>query len=105
MVNSIMASDSISQQCDEWSADFISLGHNIASDNSCNLSAPGDMPNTDPLLGPLQNNGGPTYTTAIPFNSPAKDSADNTACPPTDQRGVIRPQGAGCDIGAYEYNG
>jgi hypothetical protein len=64
-----------------------------------------DMINTEPLLGPLQNNGGPTMTSALLSNSPAINTADNAACPPTDQRGVPRPQGPACDIGAYEYNG
>jgi hypothetical protein len=105
-VNTIVAGNLSGGDCSAGpSADLTSLGHNIASDNSCDLNGPGDMANINPLLGPLQNNGGPTHTTAIPSNSPAKDSADNAACPPTDQRGVIRPQGAGCDMGAYEYNG
>ncbi|MEZ4709847.1 MAG: family 16 glycosylhydrolase [Caldilineaceae bacterium] len=77
-------------------------GHNVAGDASCNLSATGDQPNTDPLLGPLTDNGGPTLTHALLPGSPAIDAADNGACPATDQRGVARPQGAGCDIGAYE---
>jgi hypothetical protein len=106
MVNTIVAGNLSGGDCDRWSsAEFTSLGHNISSDNSCDLDGPGDKPSTNPLLGPLQDNGGPTHTTAIPSSSPAKDAADNAACPPTDQRGVIRPQGAGCDIGAYEYNG
>jgi uncharacterized protein YcfL len=57
----------------------------------------------DPLLGPLQDNGGFTQTMALGAGSPAIDAADDTNCPATDQRGVTRPQGAGCDIGAYEY--
>jgi CSLREA domain-containing protein len=58
--------------------------------------------NQDPLLGPLQNNGGPTETMALPPESPAVDAAG--ACPPpaTDQRGVLRPQGPRCDIGSFE---
>jgi predicted outer membrane repeat protein len=57
----------------------------------------------DPLLGPLQDNGGFTQTMALGAGSPAIDSGDDTNCPETDQRGVERPQGSGCDIGAYEY--
>jgi CSLREA domain-containing protein len=56
----------------------------------------------DPLLGPLQDNGGPTLTMAIPGGSPAIDQASATTCPPLDQRGITRPQGQACDIGAYE---
>jgi hypothetical protein len=79
-----------------------SVGHNIASDGSCNLTAAGDQPDTDPLLGPLADNGGPTLTHALGAGSPAIDAADAAVCPATDQRGVIRPQGAGCDVGAFE---
>ena len=60
----------------------------------------------DPLLGPLDFNGGPTATHAIPANSPAADvlAGDAPGCQATtDQRGVPRPVGAGCDAGAYEY--
>lgn len=60
--------------------------------------------NQDPLLDPvgLQDNGGPTQTIALQPGSPAIDAAVAANCPPTDQRGVSRPQGAGCDIGAFE---
>jgi hypothetical protein len=77
-----------------------SLGHNLSSDSSCFLAAAGDRPNTNPLLGPLTANGGPTPTQALLPGSPAIDSA--TSCPSHDQRGIPRPQGSRCDIGAYE---
>lgn len=50
----------------------------------------------------LADNGGPTQTHALVNDSPAIDAADDTVCPTTDQRGVSRPQGAFCDIGAFE---
>lgn len=56
----------------------------------------------DPLLGALADNGGPTQTRALNVGSPAIDAGNNAACPTADQRGIIRPQGGGCDIGAYE---
>ena len=59
---------------------------------------------SDPLLQPLANNGGFTQTMALGSGSPAINAGTNTGCPATDQRGVTRPQGAACDIGAYEYN-
>jgi hypothetical protein len=77
-------------------------GHNVASDATCNLTAAGDQPGTDPLLGPLAPNGGPTATHALLAGSPAIDAANAALCPPTDQRGVDRPQGAGCDVGSFE---
>jgi predicted outer membrane repeat protein len=58
----------------------------------------------DPLLDSLQDNGGFTQTMALQAGSPAIDAGDNGACSPTDQRGIIRPQGAVCDIGAYEFD-
>ncbi len=57
----------------------------------------------DPLLQPLANNGGSTFTRALSLGSPAIDSGVCTLA--TDQRGVTRPQGNACDIGAYEANG
>jgi predicted outer membrane repeat protein len=57
----------------------------------------------DPHLGPLADNGGPTQTMALLPGSPAINAGTNNDCPETDQRGVTRPQGSQCDIGAYEY--
>jgi predicted outer membrane repeat protein len=57
---------------------------------------------SDPVLGPLQDNGGPTETMALLPGSPAINAGTNTGCPATDQRGVTRPQQGQCDIGAYE---
>jgi CSLREA domain-containing protein len=82
---------------------IFSAGHNLSGDGTCPFGAPGDLNNTDPLLGPLADNGGPTPTHALLAGSPAID-AGSPDCPPptTDQRGVARPQGTACDIGAFE---
>jgi hypothetical protein len=56
----------------------------------------------DPGLGPLADNGGLTLTHAIASGSSALDSGTSAGAPPTDQRGVSRPQGSGFDIGAFE---
>jgi hypothetical protein len=56
----------------------------------------------DPQLGALADNGGPSWTMAIGLDSPALDAAGSAACPAGDQRGTQRPQGSGCDIGAFE---
>jgi CSLREA domain-containing protein len=80
-------------------------GHNLDSANGCGfVAAPTgfDLVNTAPDLGPLQDNGGPTETMALLPGSPAIDAGSNSGCPATDQRGVPRPQGPACDIGAYE---
>jgi hypothetical protein len=78
-------------------------GYNISSDGSANLDGGSSYSYTDPLLGPLANYGGPTWCMALLPGSPAIDSADSSDFPPIDQRGYIRPIGAGPDIGAYEY--
>jgi subtilisin-like proprotein convertase family protein len=82
-----------------------SLGHNLESGASCGLGASGDISNTNPLLGPLQNNGGSTLTRGLLTNSQALDAGNDLVCPATDQRGISRPQGPACDIGAYEVIG
>lgn len=85
-------------------------GNNIDSGATCGWgTASGSMSNTDPLLGALANNGGPTQTMALLSGSPAINTGNATACANspvsgTDQRGVSRPQGAGCDIGAFEVD-
>ena len=60
-----------------------------------------DQNAVDPRLGPLGDNGGPTLTHLPRLGSPALDQG-SLACPPADQRGVARPQGAACDLGAVE---
>jgi hypothetical protein len=77
-------------------------GHNLCSDASANFTMPNSRNNVDPLLEELTDNGGPTPTMALRLGSPAIDAGDDSACPPSDQRGVPRPQGFACDIGAYE---
>jgi len=79
----------------------ISGGFNIVSDPGCGLGAFGDG-SGDPLLQPLADNGGPTATMALAAGSSALDRVPLGACPAVDQRGVVRPQGAACDIGAFE---
>jgi hypothetical protein len=82
-----------------------SAGGNLDSGTSCALISATDMSGADPLLGPLQNNGSRTETHALEPTSPAIDKAVSSTCPAIDQRGVTRPQNAGCDIGAYEFDG
>jgi hypothetical protein len=82
---------------------FSSLGYNLESAADCAFTAAGDKQGSNPQLLPLAANGGPTNTMALNPGSPALDAGD-PACPPpgTDQRGVSRPQGGRCDIGAFE---
>ncbi len=96
--------------------DFTSLGFNfIGEDTACNgFTAGSDQVGTatggqlDPLLLPLADNGGPTWTHSPGYGSPLIDSSDSPDCLLFDQRGASRPKdgdgsgGAFCDIGAFE---
>jgi len=81
---------------------MVASDHNLSGDASCMFTDAGSKQSTDPLLGGLQNNGGETDTLALQPGSPAIDAGTNEGCPPADQRGVSRPQGPSCDIGAFE---
>jgi len=78
---------------------IISEGYNLSSDDSVLLDGSKDLVNTDPLLGPLQDNGGPTWTHVLLPGSPALDAGTTVGAPATDQRGSPRPFGRGIDIG------
>jgi hypothetical protein len=84
-----------------------SLGYNLSDDDGSGyLTGPGDQINTDPLLGPLQDNGGPTFTHALLPGSPAIDTGDPNFTPPPlyDQRGpgFDRVVNGRVDIGSFE---
>ena len=88
----------------------VSLGHNIESGSDCAFGSAGDLQNTDPLLGPLGAHGGPTETLAPGAGSKAINGGVPAGCTDlggtaivTDQRGISRPQGSACDIGAFEF--
>lgn len=99
--NTNKAENGDSLDCDGPSV--TSQGHNLISDGSCvNGSNASDLRNTDPKLGPLQDNGGNTFTRLPLPDSPAIDGGDNSGCPATDQRSYPRPIGSACDIGAAE---
>ena len=105
LLNTIIAgntSEAGPQNCRTNEVKIESLGHNIDTDGSCFLAAAGDRPKTDPRLGRLADNGGPTRTLALLAGSPAIDAGGGKDCPKADQRGTPRPQGAACDIGAFE---
>jgi len=81
---------------------MIASDHNLSSDASCMFTDSGSKQNADAKLGPLGANGGETDTMALLAGSPAIDAGTNEGCPSADQRGVARPQGPACDIGAFE---
>jgi len=122
ITNSIVAKNT-DYDCTVTSS-ITSGGYNIiGNDTGCTFSpTTGDLVGTslapiDPLLGPLQDNGGLTFTHNLLWGSPAIDAGNpaapgsgGNACLAIDQRGVIRPIddnvvfGAVCDIGAVEFN-
>jgi hypothetical protein len=85
-------------------------GYNYSDDDTCGFSGSTDQQSAaDPLLGEVADNGGPTETQLPAAASPLLDGIPGSACRndgaadiTTDQRGVTRPQGDGCDIGAVE---
>ncbi|AMV37877.1 choice-of-anchor Q domain-containing protein [Planctomyces sp. SH-PL62] len=81
---------------------FRSLGRNLFSDAPGVALDPTDLIDTDPLLGPLADNGGPTWTMALLAGSPAVDAGIAVDGVTADQRGVARPWGAAPDVGAFE---
>jgi hypothetical protein len=111
--NTIIAENG-GEDCDATLPPGLDQGHNLDSDSSClgGLGGTGDKPGVHPLLAAPAANGGPLVgapasaqtiqTDAELSGSPAIDAGSNSGCPATDERGVSRPQGPACDIGAYE---
>jgi hypothetical protein len=99
LYNTIVAGSTSGSNC--WGT-VLDYGHNLSSDNSAGFYMPGSLNNTDPILGPLDDYGGPTLTMALLTGSPAIDGGSTATAPATDQRGRTRPYGAAADIGAFE---
>ncbi len=102
--NSIIANDLLAENCFANPFYIFDIGHNLQfPDASCGNT----IPIANPQLGPLQDNGGSTFTHALLAGSPAIDAVPLAACPfaAADQRGIPRPQGAACDSGAVEMRG
>lgn len=107
--NSIVANSGNGGNC---AGTITSSGYNVSSDTTCNFSGSGDLNGTNPKLGTLRSNGGPTQTMSLPKGSAALDAGNPAGCHDftgklltTDQRGQPRPgkgETSGCDMGAYE---
>ncbi|MBK7894131.1 MAG: CSLREA domain-containing protein [Anaerolineaceae bacterium] len=104
ITNTIIASNGV-ENCN---LALTASSYSLEDKNDCGFVGIGDQIDIDPMLGPLQNNGGVTDTFAPLENSPAIDAGSNANCLATDQRGISRPidgDGDGtavCDIGAVE---
>lgn len=98
--NTIVASNVGAQCATAPGSEIANGGHDLSHGGD---TCPGKR--GDPKLGPLRDYGGPTKTLALQGGSAAIGQVPRRHghCPATDQRGVRRPQGKGCDIGAYEF--
>ena len=110
LTNTIIA-NSAGGDCVNGTNGSIAAGsaNNLIEDSAhaCGLTngANGNIIGSDPALGALTDFGGPgKQVFPLQPGSPAIDAGVNANCPATDQRGVTRPVGAACDIGAYEYD-
>ncbi|MBK9924361.1 MAG: M4 family metallopeptidase [Anaerolineales bacterium] len=108
--NTLVAGNSSGSGGPDCSGPIISAGYNLIGNSSGCTFTPttGDLVGTsaksiDPRLTPVQDNGGLTLTHALMGGSPAINAGNSSTCLTTDQRGVARPQGSVCDIGAVEY--
>ena len=107
IANSILNAGDVGQNIFNDGGTITSFGYNLSSDNGGGyLNGPGDQTNTDPILGPLQNNGGPIQTHRPYPQSPAIDAGDPNFTPPPfyDQRGTgfDRVVNGRIDIGSFE---
>ena len=105
LANSIMANSPSGGNCHLGSV-IVDIGGNVDDGTTCiHSSTSSSLANTNPLLAPLANNGGPTQTMALRAGSPAIDYVLKCIrAGSTDQRGFPRPDNgeADCDSGAYE---
>jgi cysteine-rich repeat protein len=110
--NSIVAGNTAAGSVPDCTGIALSFGHNLIGDaTACMIGGVfvGNLSGVSPILGPLQQNGGPTLTRALRSASPARDAGSpllpgsgGGACAAADQRGIPRPVGLACDMGAVE---
>lgn len=109
--NSIIANSPSGGNCYNNSGTITADSHNLADDNTCDSATQETLAQIK--LGALADNGGPTQTMALDSGSAALDAGDDAVCAAAtgspdhgaggkDQRGVARPQGSHCDVGAFE---
>ena len=111
LYNTIVASADPTENCSTGTGTglILSAGYNLDTGSTCGFKTPpGDLSDVaDPMVASLADNGGSVLTAALEATSQATSPAINAGgdanCPPTDARGVTRPQGSHCDIGAFEF--
>ena len=100
ITNSIVAhnyANGILQDCARFDTTISATGSLYTGGTCDNFALSNNLP-----VGSLQDNGGSTWTHALLPGNAAINAADDAWCAATDQRSVVRPQGSGCDAGAYE---
>ncbi len=108
ILHGVLIANNTNGDCDNEAGGYLEAtsSHNLVEDSAhaCGLTngANGNIVGRDPVLGALADNGGDTLTHALLATSPAIDAGEDVFCPAADQRGVARPVGLTCDIGAFE---
>lgn len=97
LINTIVAGSPQGGDCLDEDGNLVTNTANLIEDGTCSPAVTGD-----PMLGLLQDNGGPTQTMALLSGSPAIDQGNDGLCEPLDQRGFLRIPP--CDIGAFEVD-
>ena len=103
--DTLLAAGPTGGNCLDFAGAITDGGYNLDSGDTCGFNATTSHVGIDPLLAPLGNYGGRVSTVALLPDSPAIDSGTCSGAPDVDARGVARPSGAACDIGAFESRG
>lgn len=109
--NTMLLTPTANVDCDNRAGSITDNGYNLVETaTNCISNGNTNQVGVDPLLGMLADNGGSTWTHALQSGSAAIESGNNSDCEGalvnnSDQRGVARPQGSNCDVGAYEFAG
>ena len=106
LVNTIVAKNGGSSPTDCFNHPAVSSDHSLDSDGSCVSTGSGNLKATDPKLGKLTDDLGPTSSFPVQPGSPVIDAGNSAQCPANDVRFIPRPDVAStaCDMGADEYN-
>jgi len=98
--NTIIANSQNGGNCN---GPIIDHGHNLQFGGLVAVSCGVTIPSGDPNLAALADYGGPTRSMELQTGSAAIDAGDDDTCEAVDQRGISRPHGVHCDIGAFEW--